>query len=134
MAQPVELILARNLISGISLAALLCDREGTIVFFNDAAGELLGLRFDETGRLSEDQWSSTFGLAEPGQASSDDNEPLGHAVRAGLPVHRQVCLQAGSEDGELELSTVPLRSVEGFKGAIVLLWQTAARSTDQTNG
>ena len=35
--QPLELILARNLVSIISLAAFLVDVEGDIVFYNDAA-------------------------------------------------------------------------------------------------
>jgi hypothetical protein len=35
--QPLELILARNLVSIISLAAVLVDAEGRIVFYNDAA-------------------------------------------------------------------------------------------------
>ena len=38
--QPLELILARNLVSIVSLAALLVDVEGRIVFFNDAAAEI----------------------------------------------------------------------------------------------
>lgn len=125
MARPVELILARNLISGISLAALLCDADGTIVFFNDAAGELLGQRFDETGSLSLDEWTLTFGAAECRRAGADDNGPLSRAVRDGLPVHNRICLRARNEHSEVELSTVPLCTVEGFKGAIILLWQPA---------
>jgi PAS domain-containing protein len=122
MAQPVELILARNLISGISLPALLCDCEGAIVFFNDAAGELLGERFEETGTLSGDQWGSRFGVATDGE-STDGDDALWHAVREDLPVHRRVCLLSQGEPNEVELSTVPLRTVEGRKGSIVLLSQ-----------
>ena len=40
--QPLELILARNLVSIVSLAALLVDVEGRIVFYNDAAAEIVG--------------------------------------------------------------------------------------------
>jgi hypothetical protein len=35
--QPLELILARNLVSIITLPAVPIDVEGTIVFYNDAA-------------------------------------------------------------------------------------------------
>src|ERR1700710_196159 len=42
--RPVELILARGLMSNITTPAFLVDLLGTLVFFNDAAGELLGLR------------------------------------------------------------------------------------------
>src|SRR5438270_14029565 len=37
--QPLELILARNLVTIISLAAFLFDAEGRLVFYNDAPSE-----------------------------------------------------------------------------------------------
>jgi PAS domain-containing protein len=132
MVQPVELILARNLISGISLPALLCDCKGTIVFFNDAAGELLGERFEETGTLSGDAWDSRFRTAIDGE-SRDNGEALAHAVRGAVPIHRRVCLVSQEGRSEVELSTVPLRTVEGCRGSIVLLWQ-AVRPTAQGKG
>src|SRR5205807_3927858 len=123
MAQPVELILARNLISSMTLAALLCDAEGTIVFFNDAAGELLGQGFDQTGRLSPQQWSSTFGAgAESGRPNVDDDGAVSRAGRDGPPAHTRICLRAQDDYTEVEMSTVPLRTVDGFKGAIILLY------------
>jgi hypothetical protein len=134
MAQPVELILARNLISSLTVAALLCDSEGTMVFFNDAAGELLGQRFDQTGSLSPQQWSSTFGAgAKSDRTSVDDDEPLSRAGRDGPPAHARICLRAQDDYTEVEMSTVPLRTVDGFKGAIILLCQGAA-SPDGTEG
>ena len=36
--KPLELILARNLLSSISTPAFLVDAEGTLVFFNEAGG------------------------------------------------------------------------------------------------
>ena len=59
--QPLELILARNLISIISIAALLVDSEGAIVFFNDAAAEIVGAPFEEIGVLERDEWSARYG-------------------------------------------------------------------------
>ena len=48
--RPLELILARNFLSSVSTAAFLVDGEGMIVFYNEAAGDLLGPRFEEAGR------------------------------------------------------------------------------------
>src|SRR5436189_274455 len=59
--QPLELILARNLISIISIAALLVDSDGRIVFFNEAAAEIIGAPFEEIGVLEQDQWSARYG-------------------------------------------------------------------------
>ena len=44
--KPLELILARNLLSSISTPAFLVDAEGMLVFFNEAAGALVGRRFE----------------------------------------------------------------------------------------
>jgi hypothetical protein len=62
-----------------------------------------------------------------------DGGALSRAVREGLPVHSRICLRARNERSEVELSTVPLCTVEGFKGAIILLWRPASPSA-QTEG
>jgi PAS domain-containing protein len=51
--RPVELILARGLMANIATPAFLVDADGTLVFFNDGAGDLLGLRYEDTGRSRE---------------------------------------------------------------------------------
>src|SRR5947207_14550257 len=59
--QPVELIMARNLLSSLSTPAFLVDEDGVLVFYNDAAGALLGKRFEEMGRMRPDEWGTQFG-------------------------------------------------------------------------
>jgi PAS domain-containing protein len=125
--QPLELILARNLISGIELAAFLVDPDGVLVFFNDAAGELIGRRFEEVGRLRRDEWSSEFGpFDEFGKLMPTDTLPLTVALRQGLPAHDRFRVSS-SGDGELvevDVSALPLGTADGFKGAIVVFWRT----------
>src|SRR5437762_13527270 len=48
---PIELILARQVASYLTLAIILTDADGDLVFYNEPAEELLGLRFDHTGPL-----------------------------------------------------------------------------------
>ncbi|MEA2470248.1 MAG: hypothetical protein QOE38_1247 [Thermoleophilaceae bacterium] len=125
--QPLELILARNLISGIELAAFLVDPDGVLVFFNDAAGELVGRRFEEVGRLPREEWSSEFGpFDEFGKLMPTDTLPLTVALRQGLPAHDRFRVSS-SGDGELvevDVSALPLGTADGFKGAIVVFWRT----------
>ena len=59
--RPLELIHARNLITGLSTPAFLVDEEGELVFYNDAAGALLGRRFEEVGRMGPEEWGNAFG-------------------------------------------------------------------------
>jgi PAS domain-containing protein len=125
-SQPLELILARNLIDGITLAAFLIDPDGTLVFFNDAAGELIGRRFEEVGRLRREEWSTEFGpFDEFGKLVPTDSLPLTIALREGLPAHDRFRI-AGSEDEliDVDVSALPLGSADGFKGAIIVFWRT----------
>jgi PAS domain-containing protein len=123
--QPLELIIARNLISTVSLAAFLVDGDGVIVFFNESAGELIGRRFEEVGRLSREDWNSEFGpYDEFGQLLPTDDMPLTAALREGLPANGRFKVRLGeSELTDFEVSALPLSGTDGFKGAIVLFWK-----------
>jgi PAS domain-containing protein len=123
--QPLDLILARNLISGITLAAFLIDPDGVLVFFNDAAGELIGRRFEEVGRLKQDEWNSDFGpFDEFGKLMPVDDMPLSRALREGLPAHDRFHVSVGEDELlEVDVSALPLTSGEGFQGAIVVFWR-----------
>ncbi|MBV9309559.1 MAG: hypothetical protein JOZ73_01935, partial [Solirubrobacterales bacterium] len=59
--KPLELILARNLLSSLSTPAFLVGEQGTLLFFNEAAAVMLGRRFEETGTLSATEWTGEFG-------------------------------------------------------------------------
>jgi PAS domain-containing protein len=125
-SQPIELILARNLVSEITLAAFLVDPEGKLVFFNDAAGELVGRRFEEVGRLRQEDWASEFGpFDEFGQVLPTDSLPLTLALREGLPAHDRFHMSTRDEElVQVDVSALPLATADGFKGAIVVFWRT----------
>jgi PAS domain-containing protein len=125
-AQPIELILARNLVSGITLAAFLVDPDGMLVFFNDAAGELIGRRFEEVGRLRREEWATTFGpFDEFGKILPTDSLPLTAALRDGLPAHGRFHVSVREDElVEVDASALPLGTADGFKGAIVVFWRS----------
>jgi PAS domain-containing protein len=127
-AQPVELILARNLVSAITLAAFIVDPEGKLVFFNDAAGELVGRRFEEVGRLRQEDWASEFGpFDEFGKVLPTEDLPLTTALREGLPAHDHFHMSVRDEElVEVDVSALPIATADGFKGAIVVFWRTTS--------
>jgi PAS domain-containing protein len=121
--QPLELILARNLISIISLAAILVDSEGKIVFYNDAAGELVGSPFEEIGTMSQEQWNARYGpLDENGNQLPADELPLRIAVREGRPAYARFRIRVESGLIEVEAGALPLLGPAGYQGAIVVFW------------
>lgn len=123
--QPLELILARNLLSSISTPAFLVDVDGVLVFFNDAAGALLGKHFEETGKLGPERWGSMFGpFDREGQPIDFEKLPLTIALRQGRPAHDRFELQSTrGECHEIEVSALPLvSSGGGFRGALAIFW------------
>ena len=47
--QSVEMILVRQLASYLFVPVLVVDTTGTVVFYNEPAERILGVRFEETG-------------------------------------------------------------------------------------
>ncbi|HEV2857759.1 MAG TPA: PAS domain-containing protein [Solirubrobacterales bacterium] len=122
--RPLELILARNLMSALSTPAFLVDEGGLLVFYNEAAGLLLGKRFEELGTVGPQEWGSLFGpFDESGQPIPYDNLPIVKAVRAGRPAHAEMTVR--STDGsnhDVEVSAFPILTAHGSQGAIAVFW------------
>ncbi len=126
--RPLELILARNLMSALSTPAFLVDEGGLLVFYNEAAGMLLGKRFEELGAVGPQEWGSLFGpFDEQGEPIPYDELPLVTAVRAGRPAHAELTLR--STDGtrhDVEVSAFPIQTPHGSQGAIAVFWPALA--------
>ena len=85
--KPLELILARNLLSSISTPAFLVGDEGTLLF-NEAAGVMLGRRFEETGRMNATDWTCAFGpFGDDGEPIPYEQIPATIALRQNRPFH-----------------------------------------------
>jgi PAS domain-containing protein len=125
-SHPIELILARNLISELTLAALLSSSDGEVVFFNDAAGEILGRRFEDLGPLTAEQWDFEFGPREESlQPGWSDLLPHRAAEPQDPPDNGRAHLELRGKLVELGFVRVPISTIEGFRGAILLLWPVA---------
>jgi len=112
--QPLDLILARNLMSVLETPSFLVDDGGVIVFFNEAAGTMLGKRFEETGRMPRGQWNEIGPVDASGELIDSAELPLSIALRDVRTDQEGVV--------EVETSAVPLVSGGDFHGALVLFW------------
>jgi PAS domain-containing protein len=122
--KPLELILARNLMSALSTPAFLVDEGGLLVFFNEAAGTLLGKGFDEVGHVGPTEWGGLFGPYDAaGETIPYEELPVVRAVRAGRPAHASFGVRAF--DGQVhavECSAFPILTAHGSQGAIAIFW------------
>jgi PAS domain-containing protein len=122
--KPLELILARNLLSSIATPAFLVGEQGALLFFNDAAAAMLGKRFEETGTLSAEQWTAEFGPYGPDEEPMPyDQIPATIAVRAARPFHGnfRICAAGGIRQ-DVAASAIPIVGPGGSSGAIVIFW------------
>lgn len=122
--RPLELILARNLLSSLATPGFLVGEQGTLVYYNEAAGALLGRTFEETGMLSAPEWTHQFGpVDEHGEAMDYDQIAATVALRAEQPYHGNFCIRRA--DGQLRqiaASAIPIVGPGGSSGAIVIFW------------
>ena len=121
--QPLELILARNLISILTIPAILVDTKGRFVFYNEAAGELIGVSFQEVGVLEPEEWSRLYGPFDAfGEPVPRDKLPLTVAVRESRPAYGRFFVGGDAGRRELEVGALPLTGPAGYQGAILVLW------------
>jgi PAS domain-containing protein len=122
--RPLELILARNLLSSLSTPAFLADRTNDIIFYNEAAGALLGRRFEESGTMSAEQWLNDFGpLDDGGEPIPLEEQPVTIALRANRAAHARHRIRSlGGAVRVVEVSGMPVIGAGGFQGAMVFFW------------
>ncbi len=120
----LELILARNLLSSLSTAAFLVDEQGMIAFYNEAAGELLGRRFEECGPMSAEEWGQTHGpFTDTGEAIPFAELELTQGLFRGRPGHSVLCIRSlDGADHRIEASAMPIVATGGQRGAMVFFW------------
>lgn len=74
-----ELILFRQLATYLNTPIAIVDREGTLVFFNEAAEQILGLQYAESGELTAQEWGTIFS-AQDGEGAQIPAEKLGLTI------------------------------------------------------
>ena len=133
-AQPLELILARNLLSSIATPAFLVSGEGSLLFYNDSAAAMLGRRFEERGTLRAPEWISEFGPFGPDeQPIPYDEIPATVALRRRRPFHGnfRICA-AGGVRQDVAVSAIPIEGALGSSGAIVIFWPLTGEDQGET--
>lgn len=123
--KPLELILARNLLTSISTPSFLVDGEGTLVFYNEAAAAVLGRSFEEAGQMTAEEWTAAYGpFGDDGSPLEFDTLTLTEAIRAGRPAHGTFCIRTrGNSDQAIEAAAFPIvASDQGSSGAMIMFW------------
>lgn len=124
--QEIEVILARHLAEYLALPMFIVDPDGNLVYYNDAAGSVLGYNYDETGPMPASEWATLFQpVDQKGRPLKAEELPLVMVTMKHHPAHRGFWIRG--MDGAtryIEVTAFPL-IVQGqrFLGAIAVFWE-----------
>jgi PAS domain-containing protein len=126
MAYAVELILARQLASGLSVPVLIVDARGDTVFYNEPAEAIFGRAFDEIDVLPFDERAAMLApRRDDGQPMPVEQLPGMLAMRERRPAHAEFYIHG--LDGvlrQVEATAIPVESAGGHVlGAMIVMYQ-----------
>lgn len=127
----VELILVRQLAGYLTLPIFVVDPKGTLLYYNEPAELLLGLRYDETGEMPVEEWSTVFvPKDDDGVPLAADALPLVRALDRKSPQHGRMVIDG--LDGArrtLDVTALPLIGQHGRElGALAVFWEVEPSS------
>ena len=122
----IELILARQLASYLVMPIFIVDPQGNLIYYNEPAELILGRRFEETGEMPMEEWSTLYQPTdETGKPLAPESLPLVVALTHHHPAHRDMWIQG--LDGirrRIEVTAFPLNGqAERRLGAIAIFWE-----------
>lgn len=120
------LILAREIASNLATPSLIANEEGQLVFFNEAAEEIVGRTFSEMGEMELDEWTGSFA---PRTRNSEEplppeRRPARMAFDQRRPAHEQFRVTGyDGVDRDVAVTALPLFAhADEFVGVIVFFW------------
>ena len=125
-AYEIEIILNRQLADCLSIPVFITDTAGNLIFYNEPAEEVLGKRFEETGEMPVEEWSTVFKpLDEKGNPLAPEELPLVKTLKDEFPYHKSFIIE--SLKGQLQnisVTSYPIISRTGkFIGAVAIFWK-----------
>jgi PAS domain-containing protein len=126
MSLPIQIILVRQLAGYISVPLFLVDPKGDLLFYNEPAEPIVGLRFEETGAIPAKTWTSMFTPTdEQGQPIPPEELPLMIAIATRRPAYKRFYIRGmNGVRRHIEVASIPIVGLQGeFLGATSLFWE-----------
>jgi PAS domain-containing protein len=125
-AYEIEIILNRQLADCLSIPVFITDTAGHLIFYNEPAENILGKRFEDTGEMPVEEWSTVFKpLDELENPLPPDELPLVKTLKDCSPYHKTFWIK--SLKGNMEKISVTSYPIIGrtakFLGAVAIFWK-----------
>jgi PAS domain-containing protein len=115
----------RQLASYLATPIFLIDADGTLVFYNEAAEELLGRSFEDLPEMGRDEWLMTFRPHElDGSPLAAEDDPLPAALVDGREHHRRLAITGfDGRERRIAVTAIPLiGQARRLAGAVAIFW------------
>jgi len=125
MAYEIEIILNRQLADCLSMPVFITDTTGNLIFYNEPAEKVLGARFEDTGEMKAETWSTVFKRQdETGRLLQPDELPLMRTLRDHYPYHKTFRIVSLKGNAEIiSVTSYPIIGRTGkFLGAVAIFW------------
>ncbi len=127
MAQhSIELILVRQLATSLAVPVFVVDDHGDLLYLNEAAEALLGIRLDELDHVPFETWTTAFlPRTVDGASVPVDALPLVSAVRDRKPAHGPLVIMGrDGREHTIEITAFPLEGGRGrLIGGVAMFWE-----------
>jgi PAS domain-containing protein len=120
------MILLKQWASLMAVPVWISDAGGRLIYYNEQAEGILGLRFEDSGELDADRVAEIFVISDlDGTPLPDDQIPLLVALTKQVSMHRRLrFLRADKQWLEIAVTAIPIIG-EGKRhlGAMVTMWE-----------
>ncbi|MES0362230.1 MAG: hypothetical protein ABUK20_15020 [Anaerolineales bacterium] len=122
----IEVILARQLAEYLAIPLFIVDPAGDLLYYNEPAEAILGIRYVETGSMPASEWSTVFKpVDQDGKPVPPEELPLVIAFSQHYPAHKRFWIEGLDKAlRQIELIAFPLMAqANRFLGAIAIFWE-----------
>ncbi len=126
-AYEIEIILNRQLADCLSIPVFITDTSGNLIFYNEPAEEIFGKRFEDTGEMPVEQWSTMFRpVDEAGAMLLPDELPLVKTLQNATPHHKTFWIESlQGKNQKISVTSYPIVGRTGkMSGAVAIFWKS----------
>jgi len=123
------LIVARSFATKLATPTLITDVRGDLVYFNDAAAEVIGRSYLDVGKLPASRWQELFDPRTfDEQPLTAEQTPSGIALLQRRPVHGSFAFRSlDGREREITVTAFPLFSrPDEVVGSMSIFWELPA--------
>lgn len=126
---PTELLILKQLADGLYLPVFIVLPNGDLLFYNEPAEEILGKRFEETGKMKVEEWSTVFKpLDQNGNPLPPESLPLVISMTQQIPASKSLWIESLKQERlNISVTSFPILSnTEELLGAVAIFWKDDA--------